>query len=100
MQSVARAAAAICPQYGVDPRRCLLDAIVMSTGGKFAIYHNYWNLGGEGDRGHVKVVKMRRVADAGDGGGVKSEIRKVARFSTDAAGVVGYCQAVNNRSTP
>ena len=74
-----------------------MTAIILSSGGKFAIYHNYWNLSGEGDRGYVKVVKMRRVADAGDGGGVKSEIRKVARFSSDAAGVVGYCQAVQAR---
>lgn len=94
MRSVARAAAEICPRYGIDPEKCLLDAIMLSTGGKFAIYYNYWNLQGEGDLGYVKVVKIRRVADAGEGGGVKSEVRKVARFSSDEAGVTGYCQAI------
>ncbi len=99
MWSVAQAAAEVCPKYSVDPRKCLIDAIVLSTGGKFAIYHNYWNLRGEGDLGYVKVVKIHRVADAGDGGGVKSEIRKVARYSSDLAGVVGYCEAVQRRET-
>jgi len=101
IRNVAQAAARICPQYGLDPRACVAEAILLSSGGKHAIYHNYWNLHGSGDRGYVQVVKIRRVADAGDGGGVRSEIQKIARFSDDAAGVVGYCEAVQKmrRST-
>ena len=94
MRELAQAAAAICPRYGLDPRVCVAQAILLSTGGKHAIYHNYWRLHGAGDAGYVKVVKIRRVADYGDGGGVKSEIQKIARFSSAAAGVKGYCEAV------
>ena len=48
-----RAAQAICPQFDVDVRRCVLDAINATCMGKFAVHHNYFNMNGEGDLGQT-----------------------------------------------
>jgi len=83
---------AICPNYGVDPRKCLKDAALRSRFGKYAIGNNYWKLPGHGSAGQHQLITIRRTPHSSENGGVQPEVRRFAVFKTVADAVEAYCK--------
>lgn len=84
-------AAAICPQYGLDPKQCVAEAADWSSWGRFAVGHNWWGLGGVGDAGYYSLLRPVRTYTP-EGGGWASEVERIAKFSTPTAAVQAWCE--------
>jgi len=89
-QTLDNAARRICPQYNVDPARCVKDAAKYSGHGRFGLNNNHWGLWGNGDMGHHLHVAGAPDSNQPDGWG--SVATPIARFSTLDAGIHAYCQ--------
>lgn len=87
---------AVCPRYGLDPRRCMAQAIEVSGYGRFALSYNYWNLQGRGSRGFFWAVVAP--LDGGQAhGGVAPMRQQRAKFSSPAEAVDAWCRAQGGR---
>lgn len=73
-----------------DAQACLREAALASGTGRFVLGHNYWMLGGRGDRGAFILVRLRR--DYGNAGGYTPVIEKYAKFSNVNAAVDAWCR--------
>jgi len=89
-------AAAICPAHGVDADACVLAAQRVSNWGRHVVGHNYWELGGAGDKGFVTLLTLRPRAD-GQGGGFDAVERHIAKFSSPTRAILAYCEAAQRR---
>ena len=87
------AAEAICPQYGIDPRVCVAEAIAESLCGTVGMFHNYWNLPGAGDAGSYATMVARRTGKAA-GGGFEPQMMVLARYSCPETAVEAWCRAM------
>ena len=85
-------AAAICPQYGLDPEQCVAEAVEGSSWGRFTIGFNWWCLPGEGDAGFYSLLRPVRTYQQ-QGGGWASETERLAKFSSPHAAVRAWCEA-------
>lgn len=80
----------VCPQYGIDPAKCMQEAERGSGRGKFALNFNYWGLRGSGDLGYHLHVAGYPLAGSADGWGGESV--PVARFKSLDSAVHAYCR--------
>ena len=90
--SLVSAAERICPQYGVNVEECVRAAAEATCFGKFAIHNNYFNIVGNGDKGHNIYIRSDRTGDALNGG-MEPKMVRLARFSTPEAAVHAYCRS-------
>ena len=49
LRQIVPAAAQVCPQFGLDPKACIMAAALQSSCGRFALGFNWWSLRGNGD---------------------------------------------------
>lgn len=92
LRQILPAAASICPQYGLDPKQCVGEAIEGSSWGRFAVGFNWWGLGGVGDAGYYSLVRPVRTYQQA-GGGWASEKEQLAKFSSPTVAVQAWCEA-------
>jgi hypothetical protein len=96
LREIVPAAASICPEYGLDPKRCIMEGAMASSCGRFTIGWNWWNLQGAGDAGFYTLVVPVRNGNSKTGGWGSIE-QKVAKFSTPYAAVKAWCMAQGGR---
>lgn len=89
-RSLGQAARNICPRFGIDPEECIADAAAATCYGKFAIHNNYFNLPGDGDRGHNLVIRSEPTGSV-EGGGRRPISAAIGKFSSPSAAVLAYC---------
>ena len=92
LREIAPAAAEVCPQYGLDPKECILQGAVASSCGRFALGYNWWNLEGTGDAGFYTCIVPVRTGRIQGGGWAAAE-QKLAKFRTPHAAVEAWCLA-------
>lgn len=90
MRDIVPAAVAICPANGLDPKRCIMEAAMASSCGRFTIGWNWWNLQGVGDDGFYTLVVPVRNGNGRTGGWSGIE-QNLAKFSTPNAAVEAWC---------
>ena len=96
LREIGPAAVALCPQFGQDPKRCIMEAAVASSCGRFVIGFNWWNLQGQGDGGFYILTVPVRTSD-GRGGGWTSRDEQIAKFATPASAVQAWCKVQGGR---
>jgi flagellum-specific peptidoglycan hydrolase FlgJ len=92
LRQIVPAAAQVCPQFGLDPKACIMAAALQSSCGRFALGFNWWSLHGNGDAGHLTLMRPVRTLD-GTGGGWVGQEDRIAKFSSPHAAVVAWCIA-------
>jgi hypothetical protein len=91
LREILPSAAKVCPVYGLDPKRCVMEAAVASSCGRFTIGWNWWCIPGGGDAGwYTLVVPVR---DYGSQSGWRAQEMQVAKFSSPAAAVDAWCRS-------
>lgn len=91
LQEIVPAAAAICPQFGLDPRDCIVQAALGSSCGRYVLGFNWWNLPGRGDGGFfTSIVPVRTGQQAG--GGWQAQEQQVAKFRSPMTAVTAWCK--------
>lgn len=92
LREIVPAASAICPQYGIDPKDCILQAAMLSSCGRFHLSYNWWGLHGCGDAGFYSLARPVRNYSA-QGGGWSQQEERIAKFRTPQAAVEAWCRA-------
>jgi len=92
LREIVPAAVSLCPQFGRDPKQCIMEAAVASSCGRFAIGFNWWNLQGQGDGGFYTLTIPVRTGDS-RGGGWASRDEQIAKFASPASAVQAWCKA-------
>lgn len=96
LREIVPAASVLCPQYGLDPKRCVMEAAVASSCGRFTIGFNWWNLQGQGDGGFYTLTIPVRTSD-GRGGGWVARDEQIAKFANPSSAVTAWCMARGGR---
>jgi len=89
--TLAQVAYKVCPKYGIDPAECIRASAEATCFGKHAIHNNYFNLEGNGDRGHNIYIRSARTLSSLNGG-MEPRTIKLGRFSTPEASVHEWCR--------
>lgn len=92
LREIIPAASRVCPQYGEDPKECVMQAALASSCGRFHLAFNWWNLRGKGDAGFYMAIRPVRTF-AAEGGGWSQEQEQIAKFSTPDSAVRAWCEA-------
>lgn len=92
LREIAPAAAQVCPQYGLDPKQCIMEAAVASSCGRFSLGFNWWNLHGTGDAGFYSCIVPVRTERIQGGGWAAAE-QKLAKFRSPFSAVDAWCRA-------
>lgn len=82
----------ICPQYGLDPARCVAEAAEVSGYGRFVVAYNWWNLRGVGSRGCYYAVVAPLNGESAHGG-VRPMAERRAKFGSPEEAVSAWCKS-------
>ena len=96
LREILPAAASICPQHGLDPKDCVLQAAIASSCGRFHLAFNWWGLRGQGDAGFYTLVVPVRTYKA-EGGGWSQQEEQLAKFQSPQSAVQAWCLAQGGR---
>lgn len=96
LREITPAAAQICPQYGLDPKQCIVQGALASSCGRFSLGFNWWNLRGTGDAGFYTCIVPMRTMSAKEGGWQAAE-QKLAKFRSPFSAVEAWCKAQGRR---
>lgn len=91
LRQILPAATRVCPQYGLDPKDCVMQAAVASSCGRFALGFNWWGLCGTGDAGFYTLIRPVRTY-ASEGGGWAAQEDRLAKFTSPHVAVEAWCQ--------
>lgn len=92
LREIIPAASGVCPQYGEDPKDCVLQAAIVSSCGRFHIAYNWWSLRGEGDAGFYSLIRPVRTYGT-EGGGWSQQEERIAKFRSPESAVRAWCMA-------